>query len=124
MTRILYLHGFASGPASKKARYFSQRLAECGVTLEVPDLAEGDFENLTVTRQLSVVERVCAKQPVFLMGSSLGGYLAALYAARHPEVEKLVLLAPAFSFVTRWPEGLGESKMEEWKHTGSMQVFD
>jgi uncharacterized protein len=122
MTRILYLHGFASGPASKKARYFSQRLAECGVTLEVPDLAEGDFENLTVTRQLSVVERVCAKQPVFLMGSSLGGYLAALYAARHPEVEKLVLLAPAFSFVTRWPQALGPERFEQWRNTGFLSV--
>ena len=49
MKRVVYLHGFASGPGSKKARYFSERLAECGVSLEVPDLAEGDFENLTVT---------------------------------------------------------------------------
>ena len=32
------------------------------------------------------------------MGSSLGGYLAALYAARHANIEKLVLLAPAFQF--------------------------
>ena len=53
----------------------------------------------------------------------MGGYLAALYAARHPEVEKLVLLAPAFSFLTRWPEELGESKMDEWKRTGVLQVF-
>jgi len=122
MTRIVYLHGFASGPGSKKARYFAQRLAECGATLEVPDLAAGDFENLTVTRQLKVVERVCANQPVHLMGSSLGGYLAALYAARHPEVEKLVLLAPAFSFVTRWPESLGEERFEQWKNSGFLTV--
>ena len=53
----------------------------------------------------------------------MGGYLAALYAARHPEVEKLVLLAPAFSFLTRWPEELGEEKMDEWKRTGALQVF-
>src|SRR5271165_1479711 len=104
MNRIVYLHGFASGPGSKKAQYFARRLLERGVTLEVPDLAEGDFENLTVTRQLQVVERVCGKEAVCLMGSSLGGYLAALYAARHSEVEKLVLMAPAFSFVTRRSE--------------------
>jgi len=56
MTRIIYLHGFASGPGSKKARYFTERLAECGVALEVPDLAEEDFENLTITGQLQVVD--------------------------------------------------------------------
>jgi uncharacterized protein len=122
MNRIIYLHGFASGPESKKARYFAGRLAECGVTLEIPDLAEGDFEHLTVTGQLKVVERVCAKEPVSLMGSSLGGYLAALYAARHSEVEKLVLLAPAFSFVTRWPQNLGPGQFEQWKNSGFLSV--
>ncbi|HME08415.1 MAG TPA: YqiA/YcfP family alpha/beta fold hydrolase [Bryobacteraceae bacterium] len=122
MNRIVYLHGFASGPGSKKAQYFARRLLERGVTLEVPDLAEGDFENLTVTRQLQVVERVCGKEAVCLMGSSLGGYLAALYAARHSEVEKLVLMAPAFSFVTRWPKALGAERFEEWKNTGFLAV--
>jgi pimeloyl-ACP methyl ester carboxylesterase len=122
MNRIIYLHGFASGPGSKKARFFTERLAECGVTLEIPDLAEGDFENLTVTGQLNVLERVAAKEPVFLIGSSLGGYLAAVYAAKHPEVEKLVLMAPAFSFVTRWPQTLGAQKFEEWKTSGFLTV--
>ena len=123
MTRIVYLHGFASGPGSKKAQFFAGRLAECGVTLEIPDLAAGDFENLTVTGQLDVVERACGKQPVILIGSSLGGYLAALYAARHPEVQKLVLLAPAFSFVTRWPESLGPERFEQWKTSGFLTVM-
>jgi pimeloyl-ACP methyl ester carboxylesterase len=124
MSRFIYLHGFASGPSSQKARFFRERLAELGMGLDVPDLAEGKFEQLTLSGQLAVLERRAMGDPVSLIGSSMGGYLAALYAARHPEVEKLVLLAPAFSFLTRWPEGLGESKMEEWKRTGSMQVFD
>ena len=53
----------------------------------------------------------------------MGGYLAALYAARHPEVEKLLLLAPAFSFASRWPETLGERTMEQWKRTNTLNVF-
>lgn len=91
--------------------------------LETPDLAEGRFEQLTISGQLAVIERVAQGDPVSLIGSSMGGYLAALYAARHPEVEKLVLLAPAFAFLTRWPEELGEEKMEAWKRTGVLQVF-
>lgn len=58
-----------------------------------------------------------------LVGSSMGGYLAALYAARHPEVEKLVLLAPAFGFRDRWPAMLGAEKFAEWERTGELAVF-
>jgi pimeloyl-ACP methyl ester carboxylesterase len=121
--RIVYLHGFASGPSSRKARFFAGRLAELGLGLEIPDLAQGDFAGLTITGQLGVLERVCDGEPVSLIGSSMGGYLAALYAARRPEIEKLVLLAPAFSFLTRWPETLGEPALEEWKRTGVLNVF-
>jgi len=94
-----------------------------GIGLEVPDLAGGHFERLTITGQLQVIERTARGEPVSLIGSSMGGYLAALYAARHPEVDRLVLLAPAFSFLTRWPEELGPSKMEEWRQRGTLQVY-
>lgn len=123
MSRIIYLHGFASGPSSKKAQFFRERLAQLGMGLEIPDLADGNFGSLTITGQLRVIERVARGDPVTLIGSSMGGYLAALFAARHPEVEKLVLLAPAFCFSKRWPETLGEAAMEEWRRSGSLKVF-
>lgn len=122
MSRIVYLHGFASGPGSKKARFFQERFAAAGIFIEIPDLADGDFEHLTITRQLQVIERLCNEEQVALIGSSMGGYLAAVYAARHPEVEKLVLMAPAFSFVTRWPLTLGPEKLEHWRRTGFLSV--
>ena len=80
-------------------------------------------ENLTLSAQLNMVGRIAQGEPVSLIGSSMGGYLAALYAARHAEVEKLVLLAPAFSFASRWPETLGERAMAEWKRTDTLKVF-
>lgn len=119
----MYLHGFASGPGSRKAQYFRERFTEAGAELEIPDLAQGDFENLTLGGQLAVVERLVRNRPVTLIGSSLGGYLSALYAAAHPETRRVVLLAPAFAFPTRWPESLGPERMAEWKRTGSMPVF-
>jgi uncharacterized protein len=121
--KIIYLHGFASGPQSSKAQYFRQRFEQLGVEMQIPDLSEGDFEHLTLGGQLRVVENLCAGEEVALMGSSMGGYLAALYAARHPEVSKLVLLAPAFRFASRWRSMLGEDKVEEWRRTGSLPVF-
>lgn len=122
MSRIVYLHGFASGPGSKKACYFREQFASRGVELEIPDLAAGDFDHLTITGQLRVIDRVARGEPVRLIGSSLGGYLAALYGARHPEVERLVLMAPAFSFATRWREQLGPDTVMQWKQTGTLPV--
>jgi pimeloyl-ACP methyl ester carboxylesterase len=119
---FLYLHGFASSPASQKARFFRERLEAEGCRVEVPDLTEGDFENLTITRQLRVIEKAAAGRRVALIGSSLGGYLAALYAARHPETDRLLLLAPAFGFARRWAGALG-AELEEWKQKGSKMFF-
>jgi len=118
-TPVIYLHGFASSPGSKKARQFRDVVQD----LIVPDLSETNFENLTITRQLAVVEREARGRPVALIGSSLGGYLAALYAARHPEVKRVVLLAPAFEFAKRYAQRLGPEQVDEWRRTGSIDVF-
>jgi alpha-beta hydrolase superfamily lysophospholipase len=123
MTRILYLHGFASGPSSRKAVFFRERLEACGGRVEILDLAAGDFEHLTIGGQLAVVEQAAAGEPVSLVGSSMGGYLAALYAARHHEVQRAALLAPAFGFARRWADSLGAASVAEWRRKGFMEVF-
>lgn len=124
MTPILYLHGFASSPASRKARIFQDRFRAAGWDIEVPNLAENGFHDLTLTGQLDVIGRAAAGRRVSLIGSSMGGYLAALYAARHPEVERLVLLAPAFGFARLWTESLGAERVAAWQRDGSMPVMN
>ena len=122
--RHVYLHGFASGPQSRKAQAFRNALLRAGVAeVEIPDLAAGDFEHLTISSQLGLLERELANEPVRLIGSSMGGYLAALYAARHAAVERLVLLAPAFQFPVRWAESAGPEKMRAWKESGWLEVY-
>ena len=120
---FLYLHGFASGSRSSKALFLRERLAERGVKLTVPELDGGDFARLTVTKQLQIIENVAGEQAVTLIGSSMGGYLAALYAGRHPSVKKLLLLAPAFEFLERWPRTLGPAVEAEWRRTEYMDVY-
>jgi pimeloyl-ACP methyl ester carboxylesterase len=121
--RYVYLHGFASGPRSRKAQSFRSALASRGFELEIPDLAEGDFEHLTISGQLAVIERTLNGEPARLAGSSMGGYLAALYAARHPEVERVVLMAPAFCFASRWELITGPVKLKQWRESGWLEVF-
>jgi hypothetical protein len=123
MTRVLYLHGFSSSPQSRKAQYFAAKFAACGVEFHALQLDGGDFRNLTITGQLAVVDAAVAGAPAVLMGSSLGGYLAAYYAGTHPEIQRLALLAPAFQFARRWRERLTPAEIEGWKRSGSMTVF-
>ncbi len=113
--RFVYLHGFASSPQSAKARAFQSALPD----LEVPALDAGDFEHLTISGQLEVVEELLHGEPARLIGSSMGGYLAALYAVGHPEISRMVLLAPALGFAPRWKEKTG---LEVFHHgTGTMR---
>lgn len=120
----VYLHGFASSPQSRKAQAFRSALLQASAgEVAIPDLAAGDFEHLTISGQLRMLENELAGAPIRLVGSSLGGYLAALYAAAHPEVERLVLLAPAFNFPVRWAESSGPAKMRTWKNNGWLDVY-
>ena len=124
MIRIVYLHGFASSPQSTKAQFFKRKFDQLSVPFEAPQLDEANFERLTITGQLAVVERAVAGRPAVLMGSSLGGYLAALYAARHPgDVERMVLLAPALEFPSRWRARFRAEDLDLWKQQGSAPFF-
>lgn len=124
MNHVVYLHGFASSPESKKARAFRQRLEALGFEVAAPDLNGGSFRDITLTGMLRIVREAAGGGPVSLVGSSLGGYLAALYAARHAEVERLVLLAPAFGFLRRWQLDLGEPALRQWRETGERMVMN
>ncbi len=121
--KFVYLHGFASSPLSRKAQFFAGKLRDRGFEVEVPHLESEGFRNLTVSGQLKVIEAIAQGEGIRLIGSSMGGYLAALYASKHAEVEKLLLLAPAFGFAERWKLRLGEAKMAEWKREGYLEMM-
>ncbi|MBW4663741.1 MAG: esterase [Chroococcus sp. CMT-3BRIN-NPC107] len=121
----IYLHGFASSPNSAKAKYFRSSFAELGIDLKIPDLNWGDFSQLTITRQ---IEQVSAQFPPFsvpitLVGSSLGGLTAAFLAEKFLQVQKLVLLAPAFEFLSHWLPQLGEAKLKQWLDEQYLMVY-
>jgi uncharacterized protein len=124
LRRAVYLHGFASSPQSSKAQFFKRKLTGESIAVEIPRLDGGNFESLTISGQLAVVDQTVGDGPAILFGSSLGGYLAALYAARHPgAIAGLVLLAPAFQFPSRWRERYSPEELDRWKRAGSTSVF-
>jgi pimeloyl-ACP methyl ester carboxylesterase len=125
---VVYLHGFASSPASSKARRFAAELARRGVGCSCPDLNLPAFETLTVTRMLDQTRaaiEAAGPGPIALIGSSLGAFVAVHASARDTAgtVDRLVLLAPAFDFGGNRLAQLGDQGIDEWRRRGALRVF-
>ncbi len=124
--RALYLHGFASSPRSTKATVLGARLRARGVAFACPDLNAPAFASLTMTRMLADIDHEldAAPGPTALIGSSLGGALAILAAARWPaRVDRLALLAPAVMFARPGHHLLPPDRLEAWRREGSLSFF-
>jgi pimeloyl-ACP methyl ester carboxylesterase len=88
-SRILFIHGSDSTGQTYKAQVLRQHF---------PKLHSPDFTGPLAVR-LTQMEAIIQDQTDWtLIGSSLGGLMAARFTAQHPDqVRKLVLLAPALS---------------------------
>ncbi len=126
---ILYLHGFASGPTSAKADAFRQAFLDAplccpDLNLSAPTPAQPephfDFFGLTVPRALMAARRSLFEETI-VVGSSMGGYLAALLGA-DPRVKALILMAPAFDFSARLLERHGAEEVARWRREGFAMI--
>ena len=124
---VIYLHGFASSPASSKALRFERELARHGVSFACPDFNQPTFEDLTVTRMLGQTRdavRASNRSPIALIGSSLGAFVALHAAAQDrasdaPRIDRLLLLAPALD-LRDGPQG---ADIGDWRRTGRLRIF-
>jgi len=123
--KAVYLHGFASSPKSTKVAYFTERFREHDIALRVPDFNEPDFRTLTLSRMLDRLgAELAGGDAATLIGSSLGGTLAILAAARYPSrVERLVLMAPAVMFAKPGHHLLPPERIDEWRRRGALPFF-
>jgi hypothetical protein len=124
----LYLHGFASHAGSVKGVRLREALAPHGIDLLLPDLNVPAFETMTYTAilgELDRIDRSVAPERWRLVGSSMGGYLAARWAELRPaRVDRLALLCPGFDLARRWPLYLGAEAFAAWERTGSHRIAD
>ncbi len=90
-----------------------------------PDLNGDDFSSLTLTRQIVQIGPLIQQSqlPVTLIGSSFGGLTAAWLAETYFQVQRLVLLAPAFNFGPIWLGQLGAETLANWQKSGSLSVY-
>jgi hypothetical protein len=128
VAHVLYLHGFASSPASSKARRFEEELSRHDVGFSCPDFNQPAFGTLTVTRMLADTRRALEAargRPVAVIGSSLGAFVAvhAADAAWGREIDRLILLAPALDFGGNRLQHLGDRGLDDWRTSGRLEVF-
>ena len=129
--RYAYLHGFGSSSCSRKGTCLAPAFQKRGVSLHLPDLNNPSFSDLTYDGSLEALDELHAATggedaaPWRIIGSSMGGYLAARWAELHPSrVNRLLLLCPGFGLVKRWPAMLGPELYEAWRNTGSHLFLD
>jgi pimeloyl-ACP methyl ester carboxylesterase len=125
--RYAYLHGFASSPLAHKAVFLAARFRDRGADLRTPDLNHPSFGKKTIGSSLSVIDELAAERNTTwrLIGSSMGGYLAARWAALHPtRVDRLLLLCPGFDLGSRLSQLLGEEAMAKWARDQALALPD
>jgi surfactin synthase thioesterase subunit len=90
---VVFSHGKESGPWGKKITAMAASVRSSGSAVESVDYRGLDDPGARVEKLIGVAARVSA--PMVLVGSSLGGHVAAAAAAR-VRPRGVFLLAPAF----------------------------
>ncbi|HVH97930.1 MAG TPA: YqiA/YcfP family alpha/beta fold hydrolase [Enhygromyxa sp.] len=134
--RHAYLHGFASSSMATKGQALKRFYAARGLEFHTPDLNAPSFAELSYSAMLErfdALDRELDERDGVepgstrwrLIGSSMGGFVAARWAQLHPErVDRLLLLCPAFDFVERWPSLIGAQNFERWREQGRLALPD
>jgi pimeloyl-ACP methyl ester carboxylesterase len=131
---VVYLHGFCSHRYGEKAQALEAACARRGWTFASFDFrghgtSSGTIRVLRGSGLLADLEAAwnfLAEQGarrLFLFGSSMGGWAAAWFALRYPEVvPACVLLAPGLHFPKGIWEHLGPVERESWKAQGCLRI--
>jgi pimeloyl-ACP methyl ester carboxylesterase len=127
---VLFVHGFGSNRSGLKAQALRRTCARAGVTFAAFDFhghgeSSGNLLGLRASRLQADLDAISAHlaesdySRLFLVGSSMGGFASAWFAARHPQkVAGLALIAPAFRFLQKRWAAMTMEQHAEAKRTG------
>jgi len=91
MNKLFYIHGYLSSPDSTKGTLFKKKLG--AISIKYRDC---EPEDLIIKDCMNEIKNVIRNyDDVVLIGSSLGGLLAANVALENNNVKKILLLNPA-----------------------------
>ncbi len=85
----MFMHGLEGSSQGTKSRYLRQLF---------PDIITPDFRGPLEARMAQLEALLDSTSNLILIGSSLGGLMAAIYTCQHPtRMQQLILLAPALA---------------------------
>ena len=88
---LYYIHGYQSEPNSTKGTFFKEKLNAIPINYR-----DCEPEKLIISDCLNRIKKqITNDKDVFLIGSSLGGFLAAKTALNNSNVKQIILLNPA-----------------------------
>ncbi len=127
---IIFCHGMRSNRQGTKANFLCNNLSKFGFTCVRFDFrytaeSADKFENITITGEkqdlLNVYNYLLEQgmNEIFVIGSSLGGTVSALFASEN-EVKALILISSPFIFeelITRW---FSKNELVEFEQNGTI----
>jgi len=127
---VVMAHGMLSGKNSPKHLALSRRLADRDIASLRFDFtsryeSEGPIEEMTYTQGIEDLRSAvdCARAALGplsmgLHGSSMGGAIVLLYAARHGGVDAITTIAAVGKPGPLWEKWLGAEGMAQWQQEG------
>ncbi len=128
---VIYFCGFNSDKESNKALAVEQCCQEWGhafLRFDYRGLGEssGDFKNFTISdwfKDACTVMEHLTEGPQIIVGSSMGGWIAALVAKAMPQrIHAIITLAAAPDFTTRVTSELSQQQQKELEKNGIVYI--
>ncbi len=130
--QILFITGFLSKRWGNKSKALAQWCAEQGWGFCCYDVrgfgdSEGQFIDYTLSDWIvdarAVLEHIRNGPPITIVGNSLGGWIAWLMAQECADIERLVLIAPAFNMMGLRAQSIAPERCHDW-HTAGWMPWD
>ena len=131
--QILFITGFLSKRWGNKSKALAEWCREKGCGFCCYDVrgfgeSEGSFTDYTLSDWIADARLVLSMlrdgPPITIVGNSLGGWIAWLMAREFQEIERLILIAPAFNMMGVRAKSIDPKRRHAWQSAGWMPWDD
>ncbi len=131
--QVLFITGFLSTRWGNKSKALAQWCEEKGWGFCCYDVrgygeSEGKFTDYTLSDWIAdaqaVLELIRSGPSITIVGNSLGGWIAWLMAQECQDIERLVLIAPAFNMMGVRAKSIDVGRQQAWHRAGWMPWDD
>ena len=115
---VLIIHGFAGGTYDEErlANYLERRMGLDVFTFTLPGHEKRSFKTVKYTEWINASEKMIntiidyGYKDIYVVGHSMGGVIASYLASKYSCIKKVVLAAPAFSYMATTDKAVDKIK--------------